>query len=99
MAVPPTFPQGRLPAMHGRRPDTNLFRKATWKRLTGTSHGTPGSTTTHAHGLGAAPAAVWIEPNATLENTPSISAASDATNISVRSLGTSVAFVAWVLPK
>lgn len=94
---PPTFPRGRAnPSL--RKADTVVRRQtAPWRRITGTSHGTPGTTTTHAHGLGRAPRAVWIEPLATVENTPSISAASDATNISVRSLGVSQAFVAWVL--
>lgn len=99
MAVPPTFPNGRLPAATGRRPDTNLFTKGTWKRLTGTSNAVADTQTSHAHGLGVAPRYVWIEPNATLENTPTVNAASDATSIFVRSKGTNVPFVAWVLPK
>ena len=94
---PPTFPRGRM-SNGMRKPDTVVKRQeATWKRITGTSSGTIGTTTTHAHGLGRAPRAVWIEPLATVENTPSISAASDTTNISVRSLAASQAFVAWVL--
>lgn len=99
MPVPPTFPQGpKLPAMKGRRADTAGLKhhRLTWVKITGTTHGTPGTTTTHAHGLGRTPRFCWIKPLATVENTPSIAAAFDGTNITVRSLGASQALEAWV---
>lgn len=67
-----------------------------WKKVTGTSHGTPGTQTTHAHGLGRTPRMVIFEK---IANDVSIyeSAAADGTNISVKSSAATQSFTAWVI--
>lgn len=98
-SVPPTFPRARL-SNGMRTPDTSVRHMAhsTWVRITGTSHFTPGSTTTHAHGLGRVPRYVWIER---LQSQPALTpyegGSPDATNISIKSQGSGINFVAWVL--
>jgi hypothetical protein len=93
-AIPSFLIRGR--PVPGSRQKPWKKSRYSWKRITGTSHAVAGTQTTHAHGLGRTPIQVLIEPVAATD-TVYTSAASDATNISVKSLGTAVAFVAWVL--
>lgn len=88
-----------MPSLNDRMGQAN---SPVLKRITGTTSGTANTTTTHAHGLtdyagrAVVPNIVILVPGAGATSHVYEQAAADATNISVRSPGTSIAFVAYV---
>jgi hypothetical protein len=83
----------------------NHFDPGGWKRITGTAHATPGTETTHAHGLGRVPVGVlFFDADGSLFVDEGVylgadaeAAGWDATNIYVKATAVSDTFVAWVI--
>lgn len=75
------------------------------KRVTGTTSATPGTVTTHAHGLQKTPNVnlVWLQAHSPTGNTDDAATLAtspdgwDATNIAVKSNKASVSFTAFIL--